>query len=191
MTDEVVIRQEPREVCPEGQYSALCVDLIALGMKVQTFEGKETGACEACALVFVIAEKNSKGYAFTLVQELNVTTGQRSKLVKFLQQWRGKSFTADELGTGFTLSAYVGKTALVSVINKVSRLGNKRAEIATIMPLPAGLPAPTKGDYKRPEFWVKQKQRYAEEYSAFMGKTMKELSKSVDDPTPDEDSAPF
>ena len=188
MTDEVAVKKEPREIHPEGQFSVICVDLIALGMRVQDYDGKETGACESCALVFVSTEKNTQGYQFSLAQELNVTLGKKSKLLKFLTDWRGRAFTTEELGAGFVLSAYVGKTALVSVIHKTSHLGNKRAEIATIMPLPAGLTVPTRGDYRRPDFWEKKKAEYAAHYKIFMAQTMK--AEGDDTATP-KDETPF
>lgn len=187
MNDEVVLRQEPKEVHPEGQFGMLCVDLISLGMRVQEFEGNQS-AVEACAFIFTTGATTSKGYPLLLAQELNVTTGQRSKLVKFLSDWRGKPFTPEELGSGFSLSSFVGKTALGSIIRKVSRLGNPRAEIGGIMPLPKGMAAPLRGDYKRAEFWAKKKAEYAAAYQAFMSKTMK--GEPDEEPTP-KDEVPF
>lgn len=189
MSDEIVVKQEPRELHPEGQYAALCVDLIGLGYRVNDFQGHQS-ASESCVFVFVTNEVNSKGFVFHLPQELNVSTGAKAKLMKFLRQWRGKDFTPEEMGAGFTLSAWVGKPALVSLVKKFSKAGNPRIEIDTIMPLPKGMTPPQKGDYKRADFWAKKKLEYAAEYQKFLGRTMRgdPISESLPD---DVDTTPF
>ena len=172
MTDDIIVKREPQEIHPEGQFGALCVDIIALGMRVQDFQGHES-ASEACAFIFTTLEKNTKGYAFTIQTEMNVSTSAKSKLLKFLERWNGRTFTSEELGSGFKLSEYIGKPALISLVRKISKLGNPRVEIDTIMPLPKGMPAPLRGDYRRAEFWERKKEEYAAAYSRFMSRTMR------------------
>ena len=86
--------------------------------------------------------------------------------MKLLTAWRG--LTPAELGAGFVLSHYVGKTALLSLITKVSKMGNPRIEIGTIMPLPKGMPASSVENYKRPDFWASKKLDYAKEYQKYL-----------------------
>ena len=188
MSDEIVVKQEPRELHPEGQFAAVCVDLIALGMRVNDFQGHESAA-ESCVFVFVTGEVNSKGFAFSIPYEVTVSTSPKAKLMKLLKSWRGKDFTPEELGSGFTLSAYVGKPALVSLIKKFSKAGNPRIEIETIMPLPKQMPVPQKGDYKRQEFWATKKLEYASAYQKYLGKLRRGEPDEVE--IADDETAPF
>lgn len=185
MTDELILRREPRETHPAGQYPAMCLDLIDLGMRVSDFQGRESAA-HSCVFVFATGERTSKGMDFTIPYECNVTFGERSKLLKFLNQWRGKPFEPAELNSGFKLSALVGKTALVSLTTKVSKTGNEYTVIDTIMPLPKGMPPPVIGEYKRAPFWAEKKIEYKLAYDQFMARVMREQAQAQGKPPPDE-----
>lgn len=173
VADELLLRKEPREAHPEGQFAAVCLDLIDLGMRVSTFPGAPESASHSCVFVFGTGEKDSKGFEFTIPYECNVTFGERSKLIKFLTQWRGKPFSPEELGTGFKLSSLVGKTALVSLVGKTSKSGNAYVVIDTIMPLPKGMTPPVLGQYKRPDFWAQRKIEYRLAFDAFQKRVMR------------------
>jgi hypothetical protein len=172
MSDDLILKREPREIHPEGQYAAVCLDVIAMGMRVNEFQGKQS-VSESCVFVFGTGEVNSKGQEFHVFSEMTVSMNSKAKLPKFLTGWRGKPFTTEEMAAGFKLSSLIGKHALVSLIKKTSALGNDRTEIDTIMPLPKGMPPPVIGRYTRPEFWSQRKAEYAAAYAQFMGRTMR------------------
>lgn len=196
MADDLLLKREPRETHPAGQFPALCVDLIDMGMRVQDFQGKESTA-HSCVFVFATGEKDSKGYEFQVPYEVNITFGERSKLLKFLTQWRGKPFLAEELAAGFRLSSLAGKPALLSLVTKTSKTGNDYIVIDTIMPLPKGMQPPVIGKYERVPFWAEKKIEYAMAYNAFMKRTLRGDAQGSGEPTkPDEplgdaDEVPF
>lgn len=66
----------------------------------------------------------SIGATFTL------SLNERANLRKFLEAWRGKSFTKEEL-EGFELTNLLGKPAMLIVTNKVDKEGKTRAYIDT------------------------------------------------------------
>lgn len=170
MTDDLILKREPREVHPAGQFPVVCLDLIDMGMRVSDFNGKETSA-HSCVFIFGTGEKSSKGMEFYIPYECNITFGEKSKLLKFLTQWRGKPFQAQELSEGFKLSSLVGKQALVSLSVRTSKSGNDYAVIETIMPLPKGMTPPVLGGYTRAPFWAEKKLEYKMAYDKFLGRS--------------------
>ena len=189
MSDDLILKREPREIHPEGQFAAVCLDVIAMGMRVNDFQGHQS-ASESCVFIFSTGEKNSKGQEFTVPCEMTMSMSPKARLQKFLTGWRGKPFTAEELAAGFKLSSLVGKTALISLVGKVSKAGNPRVEIDTIMPLPKGMNPPVLGKYVRPEFWAQKKAEYEAAYKQFMGRTMRGDAEGSGEPDDDENT-PF
>lgn len=191
MADDIILKKEPRELHPEGQFAAVCLDLISMGMRVNEFQGHQS-ASESCVFVFATGEKTSKGQEFYVSTEMTLSMSPKAKLPKFLTGWRGKAFTNDELAAGVDLKALVGKTALVSLVKKFAiTTGNPRVEIDTIMPLPKGMPPPVIGKYERPAFWAQKKIEYAMAYNEFMGRTMRSEAQGSGEPVEDDDSVPF
>lgn len=172
MSDDLILKREPRELHPEGQFAAVCLDLIAMGYRVQEFQGHQS-ASESVVFVFGTGEKNSKGFEFYVASEMTLSTSPKGRLLKFLTDWRGKPFTSEEMLGGFKLASLVGKVALISLVRKVSTLGNPRVEIGAIMPLPKGMAPPVIGAYKRPDFWAQKKAEYEAAYKQFMGRTLR------------------
>jgi hypothetical protein len=173
MSDELILKREPRELHPEGQFAALCLDVIAMGMRVRAFPGQAESASESCVFVFATGERNSKGQEFSIPVEMTVSMGARASLPKFLAGWRGKPFTSVEMAEGIKLASFVGRTALVSIVNKPTAAGNLRVAIDTIMPLPKGMPPPVVGKYERAPFWAQKKIEYKMAYDQFLGRTMR------------------
>ncbi len=189
MADEIILQRKPRETHPEGQFAAVCVDLISMGMRVNEFQGHES-ASESIVFVFATGEKNTSGFDFFVSAEMTLSMSPKAKLPKFLTGWRGKAFTTDELAAGVQLGTMVGKTALLSLVGKVSAAGNPRVDIETIMPLPKGMIPPVVGKYTRPEFWAAKKIEYAMNYDRFLGRTLKSEAQGSGEPDDDE-NVPF
>ncbi len=190
MADDIILKNAPREIHPDGQFAAVCVDLISMGMRVNEFQGHES-ASESIVFVFATGEKNSKGFDFFVSSELTLSMSPKAKLPKFLTGWRGKAFTNEELAAGVKLGSLVGKTALLSLVKKVSVAGNPRVDIDTIMPLPKGMEPPVVGKYERPEFWARKKIEYAMAYNKFLGRTMRGDAEGSGEEVDDADSVPF
>jgi hypothetical protein len=167
MPDEIILSTPKRELHPAGSYGALCIDLIDLGMRVQTFKDR-TSASQSCVLVFGTGEVDSAGREFFITREFNVSMGTKASLRKFLEIWRGRAFTPEEQES-FALSQVVGKPAMLSIQHDPSSSGQVWANIASATPMPKGMQAPVVGRYERAPFWETRKQEYAKKYAEFVG----------------------
>jgi hypothetical protein len=120
---------------PEGQYRAVCMDVVDLG----EVENKKYGKVQhKVALVFHTEKKMKDGRPFEVWERFTASLDEKAHLRKFLQGWRGRAFTAEEIN-GFDLEKLIGVNAYVQIIHNVS--GDKTyANIDTVMLLPKGMP---------------------------------------------------
>ena len=82
---------------PEGQFVAVCCDVIDLGEKVDDYPGTPPKLSPKCALVFRTGEKNADtSEAIDIAQEYTVSMGEKANLRKALESWRGKPYRKGE-----------------------------------------------------------------------------------------------
>jgi hypothetical protein len=67
-----------------------------------------------------------------------ISLGKKSNLRKYLESWRGRIFTDEEL-QGFDISKLIGVNGMVQVIH-TSKDGNTYANVSAILPLYKGMP---------------------------------------------------
>lgn len=176
---------------PEGQYVGQCVDTIDLGEKVQDFPGTVPYLAHTCALVFRTGERNEEtGDFIDIAREFTVTMGEKANLRKFLEQWRGKPYTAEQIKAGVPLDKLTGNHALLTVAHRTSGKGRVYANIAACVGVPkqmAGALTDWREDYQRADFWSTKKKEYADAAAAFRA----EHGTASDDdfPAPLEDDA--
>lgn len=131
---------------PEGQFRAICMDVVDLGM----VENKKWGKMQhKIAVVYHTEAKMKDGRPFEIWARFTLTLAENGFLRPFLQSWRGKSFTPEEL-EGFDVEKLIGAPAYIQVIHQ--RSGDKTyANIGTIMMPPRGTEklAPTAGYERR------------------------------------------
>lgn len=190
MADSVTAQDKGSGFTPhdEGQFAAVCMDVVDLGQRVEQFIGKPPRLAPKCALVFLTT---SGGETKDVAAEVTVSMGEKANLRALLEAWRGKSYTPEQAAAGIALEKLVGHTALISVEHKRSGQGRVYAKIKAISPLPKEIPAPTPNGYTRAEFWAGRKKAYAEEAAKFLRTVAKndELpSQPVED---DDDDLPF
>lgn len=142
---------------PEDTYQAVCVDVEDLGIvkptnptykamrKLQLVfqldllitEQMVLEAKAAKGLPQVIDEKDQKriGQRLTIrSKKFSWTLGERSALRPFLESWRGKKFTQEELD-GFPIARLVGANAKITVIHNESQDGSTTyANIGVVRP---------------------------------------------------------
>ena len=131
---------------PEGQYRAICMDIVDLGM----VENKAFGKMQhKVAAVFHSEAKMKDGRPFEIWERFTLTLNERGRLRSFLQSWRGKAFTESELA-GFDLERLIGVNAYLQIIHNLSG-GKTYANVSTIMLLPKGVAKlePTPGYERR------------------------------------------
>lgn len=153
---------------PEGQYPASCVDVIHCGEVVKSYPGSADYVAEEVAVVFWTGERNDEVDAMhEATARMTISMGRKANLRKFLEDWRGKSYSDDEAMAGVPLHKLVGHNALISVEQKKSGAGRVYATIKSIAPLPKGLQVPELPDYERPKFWEERKKSNAAAVAAW------------------------
>jgi hypothetical protein len=165
MTDDITVRGEPGYTpAPEGQWQAVCADVIDLGERVESFQGGTPKIVKKVALVFQLSELNpDTGRPFEPATEKTLAFGPSSGLRKFLSQWRGKAYGDAEAAAGVNLAKLVGVNAIIQIEHKISASGRTYAKISNIMPPMAKMPKLTVHDYERSEHWVQRRADYAQE----------------------------
>lgn len=102
-------------------------------------------------------------------QQFTVSLSKKSVLRGFLESWRGRPFTKEELA-GFDLFNIVGAPCILNIVHEKSEDGGKTyANIKAIMPLPSGSAKPTPenellryspdapGDLRKLPEWLQEK----------------------------------
>lgn len=148
----------------EGQFAVLCVDVVNLGTKVETYADQEPREVPKVALVFASGERQEDKSLTFVTTEMTVSANEKANLRKFLESWRGKSYTPEQAEAGLPITKLYGQSALISIEHVLTRKGRKFAKITSISPLPKAMPAPTVdvlGEYQRPKFLTDRKAEYA------------------------------
>lgn len=106
-------------------------------------------------------EENGKTTKVTKPMVVSVehtrSLGEKANLRKFLEQWRGQTFTKKELD-GFSLKNLLGKPAMLTLIHKTSKQGREYCAIAGASKLPKGLQAPASTVNPLVRYEIEQKQ---------------------------------
>lgn len=192
MSDAITARGTESKYAPhdEGQYVGQCVDTIALGDKVQDFPGTESYLAPTCALVFRTGEKNDEtGDYIDIAREFTVSMGEKANLRKFLEQWRGKPYTADQIKAGVALDKLTGNHGLLTVAQRTSGKGRVYANITACVGIPKQMAASVAqyDDYTRAEYWATKRKEYAEAAARFKSDNASPPTDWSDMPSPSED----
>lgn len=135
------------EIIPEGVYIARCVGLTDLGTQVREFSGKPKEIheiridFELPTLTYTYEDKETKEEVTATKMTGVVFTNSlsaKANLRKFLEWWRGKKFTKEEL-EGFDLTKLLGLPCQLQIIHSDD---GKWANVSSAMSIPAGLPVP-------------------------------------------------
>jgi hypothetical protein len=127
------------ELPPAGAVAARCCRLIDLGSQESTFEGK-TSLKRKVLLSWELAELRSDGTPFQISRRFGLSLHENAALRAFLQAWRGRPFTDEELA-GFDLRKLINAPCLLNIAH-TSRNGKDYANILSVSPLPRGMTAP-------------------------------------------------
>jgi hypothetical protein len=128
---------------PAGAYPARCTRIIDLGTQETTFQG-EVKHVRQVMLSFesseLMTEGEKAGQPFIVAQTFTASLGEKAKLRKYLEGWRGRKFTKAEAEGGWDLKSVLGKPALLQIVHSEGE--RVYANIQTIMQLPSGMTAP-------------------------------------------------
>lgn len=142
----ITASQTDYENPPAGVHPARCYRLIDLGTQKSTFQG-ETKSTRKLLLSFELlseepTERMSDGRPFSVSRRFTQSLGDKAALRKFIESWRGRAFTPEELAQGFDISRILGAYGLVNLV-QTERDGREYVNIASISPLPKTMPKPT------------------------------------------------
>ena len=140
--------------CPAGLHHAVCVDVEDLGVEVSDkFKDKNGKPVEAhkIRIVWQIDEpRMESGARFLTSRFFTLSLNEKAKLRPFLESWRGRPFTQDDLKNGFDVEKLIGVNCTLQVL-----LGDdgERTYVANIMP-------PVKGaELIQPENYTRKQDR--------------------------------
>lgn len=131
---------------PSGLWSAVCCDVIDLGMVESQF-----GERHQVELRWQISEEHPEtGKPFLVVRRFTLSLNEKSNLRPFLESWRGAAYTEDEVEAGVDIEAeFLGQPALLQVMHKPSSDGRIFANPASALPLPDAFTKVAPRDYVR------------------------------------------
>ena len=125
---------------PQGTHPARCCALIDMGTSESTFEG-QARTRRRVRITFEIADPElitASGERFQISRTFTQSLNERGALRPFLEAWRGRAFTAQELA-GFDLKSVLTAAGLASVVHETRADGRTFANIKTVSKPPRGM----------------------------------------------------
>lgn len=150
-----------------GAYLARCFQMVHIGTVVEEYMG-EKKMMNKVRITFELPTetkvfKEEKGEEpYSIGKEFTLSMHEKATLRKFLESWRGQSFTEDQT-KNFDISKLLGVPCMINVIHKVAKSGKKYAEIASISPVAKGMNCP---DQVNPSFEFSYEPFSEEKYNA-------------------------
>jgi hypothetical protein len=86
-------------------------------------------------------ERKADGSVFVVYKRFTLSLHEKANLRQTLEAWRGRKFTPDEIKAGIPLEKMLGAYAFLTLVES-EREGKTYANIASISPLPKGMPKP-------------------------------------------------
>lgn len=133
----------PRDPIPEGPHSAICYAVVDLGTQQPLPNSRfTTKPTRKVLFIFEIPDERitieRDGVPIdlprALSKEFTLSLHEKAGLRKFLESWRSRQFTAEEL-SGFDLKNLLGINCMLNVVHKE----NGYEDIASCMKLPKGM----------------------------------------------------
>lgn len=119
---------------PEGVYQAVCCDVVDLGIEKVSFDGVEK-MVRKIRLYFQTEEFEPDGQKrFIVAKKFTASLSEKSALRQFLQAWRSRIFTSQELDE-FDLEKLIGANCQIQIIHQLGRDGKTYANIGAILPI--------------------------------------------------------
>ena len=141
-------KQSDFKPAPEGQFVAVCCDVVDLGMVETTWKG-EVKMRHKIRVCFQIDKINpDDGKPYLVMQRFTLSMHENGWLRPFLESWRGKPYTEDQAADGIDVELMVGVGALLQIVHNTHN-GTTYANINSIMKAPKGSEIPEVTDYVR------------------------------------------
>lgn len=121
---------------PEGTWQGVCVDVVDKGMVTSEKYGKTRHMIQV-RWVLDAEPPLENGKPHMAVRSFGLTLGEKSNLRPFLEAWRGKKFTEDELA-GFDIEKLIGANGQIQILHTRAN-GTTYGNVHVIMPLGKGM----------------------------------------------------
>lgn len=131
---------------PAGAHSAVCVDVVDLGVVTTEYSGKKKSQ-HKIRVVWQLAEDMEDGKPFMASKRYTLSLHEKATLRKELESWRGRAFTEDEL-RGFDVETVIGVPCFINIVQE-SKGGTTYSNVTSIMKLPKGVVTMKQRDYVR------------------------------------------
>lgn len=128
---------------PEGQFAATCVDVVDLGWRKTDYGPKYKIRVVLFCGEYVEREIDgeNKRLPMLVMEQFTASLNEKANLRKFLESWRGQSFTDDE-AKSFDMERMLNAPAFVQIKHGKGGNGKTYANVSSIMRLPKGMTAP-------------------------------------------------
>jgi len=139
-----------------GSYKAVCVDVIDKGWLTSEWQG-ETKSQHKVRLLWQLDCETTQGEPMMVGKNVTFSMGKNAKLREILTSWRGRDFTAQELGEGFDLDRVIGAQAQIIINEFTTKEGEKRTFVDNVLRPEDGQEITPNPSYKRMkdrEDWV-------------------------------------
>lgn len=125
-----------------GAYPAICYAIVDVGEQYSVqFNNSSRKVIFMWELPTEEIEIDGEMKPRAISETYTLSLGEKAKLRAMLENWRGRSFTAEEL-KGFDLENVLGKPCMLSIIHKTKQDGTPFAAIASVSRTPKGMQVP-------------------------------------------------
>lgn len=119
--------------CPEGEYNAVCVDVVDLGMVTSVFDGREKTQPKIL-VVWQTSETDTDGLPYLVFKRYTASMHKKAKLYEDLTRWFKKDFDKIEAAVKKDVEMLLGKGARVEIEHNESN-GKTYANVVYLRPL--------------------------------------------------------
>lgn len=130
------------EKAPAGVHIARCFKLVDMGLQKKTYQGESKGEQQKIMVSWELLgdERTADGEPFVHSEFYWMTLGEKAKLRRDIEAWRGKTLN-DEEAQAFDLSRLLGAYCQLNLVEQ--KEGDKTyINLASIVPLPKAMPKP-------------------------------------------------
>lgn len=151
--------------CPPGQFSAVCCDVVDLGVLEVSFGGKKKKQ-HKIYISWQVEEVMPDNRPFLISKRYTLSLHEKAALRKDLEAWRGRGFSEEELD-GFDVESVIGAPCLINAVKN-----GEYTNVASIGRLHKSMTPLQVRDYvrvkdrpKTDEVQQQENQQWAEQYT--------------------------
>lgn len=132
----IIVKENKKDYTPvpEGLHQGVCIDVVELGLVTTQWQG-QTYTRRMSEIRWVVEEVDPKtGKQHMLRRRFTESLSKKSALRPFLESWRGKKFTDDEL-KGFDIEKLIGANCQLQVIHNPGSDGTIYSNVQAVVPI--------------------------------------------------------